>query len=78
MRIAREMKRQKVVERIKREARRHYYASQANRDMDCGGSLADFIRSNDTEGHANSYLRCVNRLRRIDPTFPGRTEQDQP
>jgi hypothetical protein len=63
-------KRAQVIERLKSQAREHYYASQANRDLDCGGGLGDFIRGNDTEGHAAEYERCKSRLRRIDPAFP--------
>ena len=62
--------RRKVIARLKKAAKRHFIASQANRDLDCGGDLGDFLRGNDTAGHAAEYARCIARLRRIDPDFP--------
>ena len=63
-------KRQKVIKRLKKRARRHLEASRANYDMDCGGFLGDVIRGSDTEGQFTAYKNCVARLRRVDPTFP--------
>lgn len=62
--------RRRVIGRIKSQAHDHYYASQANSDMNCGAALGDFIRGNDTERHALEYRRCLQRLKRIDKNFP--------
>lgn len=64
--------RQKVIERLKRKAKKHYRASQSNQDMTCGGALADFIRGNNTERDYREFERCMARLRRIDPACPAR------
>ena len=61
-----------VLRRLKRLLRRHYLASQANRDLSCGGTLGDHIRGNDTLYHYNETRRLARRLARIDRTFPNR------
>ncbi len=64
-------KRQQVIERLKKKARRHYYASEIPEHLDCGRHMASNINAHDgPEGEALAYENCVARLRRIDPDFP--------
>ena len=62
--------RQKVIDRIKKQARKHFYAAEIPDHLDCGRHMADIIRGTNSVGHAKAYKNCVARLRRIDPTFP--------
>ena len=68
-----ETKRRMVIDRIKRDARRHHSRMRANADLSCGGALGDAIRGTNTEKHFLEYERCIARLRRIDPAFPRET-----
>ena len=63
-------KRQRVIKRLKKQARQHYNASLANTGMDCGFTLGDVIRGTNTNGHYDTFLSCMVRLRRIDPDCP--------
>ena len=63
-------KREQVIARLKRDARKHFRRASLHDDLDCGRHLQDAIRGTDTEGHALEYERCVKRLSRIDPHFP--------
>ena len=65
-----EQARRCVIKRLKSQAKDHYYKSQANQDMNCGGWLGDYIRCNHAEDHYFAFRNCLARLRRIDPTCP--------
>ena len=65
-------KRQQVIERLKKKARQHYYASAISEHLDCGLQMASNIspRYSNLESESLAYENCVVRLRRIDPGFP--------
>jgi len=63
-------KRQKVIERIKKVARQHYYASIVPDHLDCGRHMASNLGRVDYVGELAEYKRCKRRLQRIDPEFP--------
>ena len=62
--------RQRVLARIKKQARAHYKASALDDSLICGMALQDHIQGTDRRWHSDEYDRCVARLRRIDPDFP--------
>ena len=62
--------RQQAIDRLKQRAADHYLRMQIPGHVDCGGFLADHILGIDTERHAREFDRCMNRLRRIDPSCP--------
>ena len=63
-------KREKVLARIKKQARKHYKLSIMPEHLDCCTRFATEVLGMSYGHHQNEYIRCVARLRRIDPNFP--------
>ena len=63
-------KRERVIARLKTQAREHYYQSIIPDDIDCSAGFASEVLGMDYGNHRDELERCIARLRRIDPSFP--------
>lgn len=58
------------IEKLKKDARKHYIAYMHNSDdLDCGHHLSDFIRPDKSE-HRTKFNKIMDEIAKLDPDCP--------